>query len=101
VSEEELAVAHGDVGGGCTRGQWEAIVDRHDVRLGLANVKAEDRTATQDETSANEWAQGDIEMVTWIGGGGAETWSVGSCGVGVGVGGLRGGGLAFEGVMLR
>jgi hypothetical protein len=31
--------------------------------------------------------------VTWIGSGGAEIWRVGSCGVGMG--GLRGGGLAF------
>jgi hypothetical protein len=63
------------------------------------NETVEDRTATQDEKSANEWAQRDIEMVTWIGGGGAEIWRVESCGVGVG--GLRGSGLAFEGVMLR
>jgi hypothetical protein len=33
-----LEVACGDVGGGARAGQWETIVDRHDVRLGLADT---------------------------------------------------------------
>jgi hypothetical protein len=50
VGEEVLAVACGDVGSGAHAGQWEAIADRHDVRLGLADAddKAGECTCSVD-----------------------------------------------------
>jgi hypothetical protein len=40
-------------------------------------VEDEDRTATEDETSANEWVQGGHrEVAMWIGGSSAEIWGV-------------------------